>query len=125
MLKKLLAVTGLSLMVVAGTAFAQVPPDVAAGIRKIGPIVDQPNTAKLYAPLFKDQREPYAGVSVTRDVAYGPDSLNKLDVFTTGPSQQGKTVVVFVHGGAFQRGDKHQGAAPFYDNVMLWATKQG
>jgi triacylglycerol lipase len=125
MLKGLFAATSLSLMTVSSAAFAQVPPDIAAGIRKIGPIVDQMNTAKLYAPLFKDQKEPYAGVTVTRDVAYGPDALNKLDVFTPGSSQPGKTVVVFVHGGAFEHGDKRLPASPFLDNVMLWATKQG
>jgi triacylglycerol lipase len=125
MLKRLFAASGLSLMMVSGTAFAQVPPDIAAGIRKIGPIVDQPNTAKLYSPLFKDQKEPYSGVSVTRDVAYGSDALNKLDVFTADASQKGKTVVVFVHGGGFEHGDKRLGGGPFLDNVMLWATKQG
>jgi triacylglycerol lipase len=124
MLRRPLAAIGLSLITIS-SAFAQVPPDIAAGIRKIGPIVDQPNTARLYAPLFKDQKEPYAGVTVTRDVAYGPDALNKLDVFTSGPSQPGKTVVVFVHGGGFEHGDKHPGGGPFLDNVMLWATKQG
>jgi dipeptidyl aminopeptidase/acylaminoacyl peptidase len=125
MLKGFIAAMGLSLMMISGAALAQVPPDIAAGIHKIGPIVDPVNTAKLYAPLFKDQKEPYAGVTVTRDVAYGPDALNKLDVFTTGPAQPGKTVVVYVHGGGFERGDKRQGTTPFYDNVMLWATKQG
>ncbi len=33
-------------------ALAQVPPDIVEGIRKIGPIVDAPGTAKLYAPLL-------------------------------------------------------------------------
>jgi len=125
MLKGLFAATGLSLVTMSSVASAQMPPDIAAGIRQIGPIVDQMNTAKLYAPLFKDQKEPYAGVTAARDVAYGPDALNTLDVFTTGPSPQAKTVVVFVHGGAFEHGDKHQGAGPFFDNIMLWATKQG
>jgi hypothetical protein len=41
-----------ALMSAPGVSFAQVPPDIAAGIRKIGPIVDTPGTAKLYAPLF-------------------------------------------------------------------------
>src|SRR5262249_58152262 len=125
MLKALFTATGLSLTTCASAALAQVPPDIAAGIHKIGPIVDPINTAKLYAPLFKDQEKAYAGVTVTRDVAYGPDALNKLDVFTAVPSRQGKTVVVFVHGGGFEHGDKRQGASPFFDNVMLWATKQG
>ncbi len=107
------------------TAFAQVPPDIAAGIRRIGPIVDTMNTAKLYAPLFKDQKEPYSGVTVSRDISYGPDPLNRLDVFTGGIGQPGKTVVIYVHGGGFERGDKRQPGTPFYDNLMLWVARQG
>ena len=124
MRKHVFAAAAMSLSL-AGGAFAQVPPDVAAGIRKIGPVVDTVNTAKLYAPYFEDQKEPYSGVTVTRDVAYGPDSLNKLDVFTSGPAQGGKTVVVYVHGGGFERGDKRQPRTPFYDNIMLWSVSQG
>jgi dienelactone hydrolase len=121
----ILAATVVSLMSVAGTCLAQVPPDIAAGIRKIGPIVDTPNTAKLYAPLFEQQKEPYHGVSVARDLAYGPDPLNRIDVFTSGASPAGKTVVMYVHGGGFERGDKRQANSPFYDNLMLWAVQQG
>jgi triacylglycerol lipase len=120
----LFVAAAISLISISGAA-AQVPPDIAAGIRKIGPIVDTVNTAKLYAPLFADQKEPYSGVTVARDVAYGPDPLNKLDVFTSGPAQTGKTVVIYVHGGGFERGDKRQRGTPFYDNIMLWAVKQG
>src|SRR5579871_2267853 len=114
----------LGMLCAAGAASAQVPPDIAAGIRKIGPIVDTPGTAKLYAPLFAGQKEPYPNVMVTRDVAYGPDPLNKLDVFTSG-SGSGKTVVVYVHGGGFERGTKRAPNSPFYDNIMLWLTRQG
>jgi acetyl esterase/lipase len=122
----LLTATVVSLMSVSGMASAQVPPEIAAGIRKIGPIVDTPNTAKLYAPLFEQQKEPYHGVTVTRDLAYGPDPLNRIDVFTSGPSAPvGKTVVMFAHGGGFERGDKRQAGSPFLDNLMLWATQQG
>jgi dienelactone hydrolase len=109
-----------------GVSLAQVPPDIAAGIRKIGPIVDTPNTAKLYAPLFESQKEPYPNVAVVRDIAYGPDPLNKLDVFASAPAAgTGRTVVFFVHGGGFERGDKRQPGSPFYDNLMLWLTQQG
>jgi triacylglycerol lipase len=113
-----------ALMSASGASLAQVPPDIAAGIRKIGPIVDSPGTAKLYAPLFAEQKEPYPNVKVVRDVAYGADPLNKLDVFTAG-SGAGKPVVVYVHGGGFERGDKRQAGSPFYDNIMLWLTQQG
>src|SRR5438067_5896863 len=96
-------------LLMSAPVFAQVPPDIAAGIRKIGPVVDTPNTGKLYAPLFKDVKEPYAGVKVARDIGYGPGPLNKLDVFTPNGAQPGsRMVVVFAHGGGFERGDKHQ-----------------
>jgi hypothetical protein len=36
----------------AGTIQAQVPPDIEAGLKKIGQIVDPPCTAKLYRPLM-------------------------------------------------------------------------
>jgi acetyl esterase/lipase len=118
--------TTLLVMLLSGVALAQVPPDIAAGIRKIGPIVDAPNTAKLYASLFQNQKEPYANVGVTRDIAYGPDALNKLDIFTPSAGQNGgRTVVIYVHGGGFERGDKRQAGTPFYDNLMLWLTQQG
>jgi len=104
--------------------FAQMPPDIAAAIRKMGPIVDPVNTANLYVPLFRNQKEPYPNVTVTRDIAYGQDAANKLDVFTSGRAQPGKIVVIFVHGGGYERGDKRQDDI-FYDNIMLWATQQG
>jgi triacylglycerol lipase len=73
-----------ALTATSSVALAQVPPDIAEGIRKIGPINDPPGTAKLYAPLFADHKEPYPNVTVVRDIAYGTDPLEKLDVFTAG-----------------------------------------
>jgi triacylglycerol lipase len=106
-------------------AHAQVPPDIAEGIRKIGPIVDAPGTAKLYAPLFATQKEPYPNVTVVRDVAYGTDPLQKLDVFTAAPTPGApKPVVVYLHSGGFERGDKRSPGSPFFDNIMLWLTRQ-
>ena len=125
---KTFAFAGTALLVISlsGGALAQVPPDIAAAIRKIGGVVDVPNTTKLYAPLFQNQKEPYPNVTVTRDFAYGPDPLNRFDIFTPSAKQNaGRTVVIYVHGGGFERGDKRQNGAPFYDNLMLWVTQQG
>jgi triacylglycerol lipase len=119
------AIAATALLVSLSAASAQVPPDIAAGIHKIGPIVDAANTAKLYAPLFASLKEPYANVAVTRDIAYGPDPLNRIDVFTPATQGANRTVVVYVHGGGFERGDKRQAGTPFYDNLMLWVTQQG
>jgi hypothetical protein len=83
----LLGVALFALTATAGVAHAQVPPDIAEGIRKIGPIVDNPGTSKLYSPLFANRKEPYPNVTVVRDIAYGTDDpLQKLDVFTAAPT---------------------------------------
>jgi triacylglycerol lipase len=102
---------------------SQIAPALAQGLAQIGRVVAPPPTEKLYAPLA--QREPYAGVQVRRDVRYGADARNLLDVFTPATRQAGQPVLVFVHGGGFMRGERRTGDSPFYDNIMLWALSQG
>ncbi len=108
------------------TAQAQLPTEAAARIRALGPVINPPATSEVMAPLLKE-REPYVGVTVQRDIAYGPDARHLLDVFTpvaaaTGP----RPVFMFVHGGAFVRGDRRSPpGGPFYDNVMTWAARNG
>ena len=46
---------------------------------------------------------------MTRDLAYGADARNRLDVFRKADTQ-GAPVLVFVHGGGFVMGDKRTGA---------------
>ena len=71
-------------------------------------------------------KEPYPDVKVARDISYGPDPRNRLDVFTPQTAQAGgRMVVIFAHGGAFERGDKHQPGSPFNDNLMLFLTAHG
>ncbi|MFL6696526.1 MAG: alpha/beta hydrolase [Vitreoscilla sp.] len=111
----------------AGPVLAQMPPALAERLLAIGPVIDAGATAPLYAPQFVE-REPYKGVDVERDVAYGPSERNLLDVFTPAARPAGKPlpVLVFVHGGAFVAGNRRTGVgSPFYDNVMLWATDHG
>lgn len=108
------------------TATAQVPPDIAAALRRIGPVVDVANTRPLYEPLFATQREPYPNVTLLRDVSYGADPLNTLDVFApeAAPTRP-RTVVFYLHGGGFERGDKRMPGSPFYNNPMLWLAQEG
>jgi acetyl esterase/lipase len=102
----------------------QIPADISAALQKMGRVIAPPPTEALYQAL--QQREPYAGVQVTRDLRYGPDARNLLDVFKPQTAQGGpRPVLVFVHGGAFMRGERRTGTSPFYDNIMLWALKQG
>ena len=90
---------------------------------EIGRVVDLPQTAPLYAPL--QAKEPYEHVKIDRDVKYGAADRNQLDVFMPEAGAAFRPVLIFVHGGAFIAGNKHAPGSPFYDNVMLWAVKNG
>jgi acetyl esterase/lipase len=121
-----LVVAGIALLISFG-ANAQIsalPPEVAAQVRALGPVIDPPKTAPIFAPF--QQKEPYEGVAVKRDIAYGPDDRNKLDVFTPEKTESApRPVLIFVHGGAYVAGNKRAGTSPFYDNIMLAALKNG
>jgi acetyl esterase/lipase len=104
-------------------AQAQMPPDLAAKIAAMGRVVDPENTGKLYGPL--QEKEPYAGVKVIRDVRYGKDERNVVDIFVPESGAAGRPVLMFVHGGGMIRGIKRAPGSPFYDNVMLFAAHHG
>ena len=60
---------------------------------------------EAYAPLIT--ASPKQGITVTRDIAYGQHVRQVLDVFSkTEDDLNAKPVIIFVHGGAFVRGDK-------------------
>jgi acetyl esterase/lipase len=156
----------------------QMPPDIAAQLRQIGPVVDPPATARIYRPLHP--RPPYPDVTVTRDLSYGPDARQTMDIFveaaappgpilmpptappvgvappapgapapapavTTAPAPTvtgpvppvttppagaavrggGRPVLVYVSGGAGNKIEPVAGGDAFYDNIMLWAVKNG
>jgi len=98
-------------------------PDLAAKIAAIGRVIDREATAPLFAPLHG--AEPYAGVKITRDIAYGPAERQRLDVFQVDGATGARPVLIFVHGGGFTGGTKHTPGSPFYDNVPLWAARNG
>jgi triacylglycerol lipase len=97
--------------------------DIAEKLAAIGRVIDPARTGAIYAPLH--QREPYPGVRVTRDVSYGPAERNRLDIFSADGATGTRPVLIFVHGGGFTGGDKSMPGSPFYDNVPLWAARNG
>lgn len=114
---RLLVAASLALSV---PAFGQVPPDIAANTRSMGQSMD-PASGAPYAALFPPSA--WDGVTVERDLAYGQDALQKLDVYRPDTDGAARPVILFVHGGGFTRGDKHGAFYP--DNIPLWAAKEG
>lgn len=88
--------------------------------REIGPEM-LGGTNKLFAGMN-------AGIDpatkVTRDLFYGPDERNRLDVFARAGAVDAP-VLVYLHGGGFVMGDKHTEGSPFYSNVGEFAARQG
>jgi len=109
--------------IASATAQAQMPPDIAAQLRAIGNGVCVPETAKIYKPL--QQKAPYPGVTVVRDIPFAPDPRTIMDVFAPEKGGGNRPVLIFVSGG---QGNKIEGPPDgdaFYDNIMLWAVKNG
>jgi triacylglycerol lipase len=122
MIRFLIATAPLVLAACASTPQSQMPPEIAAQVKAIGPVIDPPKTGAIYAPL--QPKEPYAAVRVTRDLKYGRDARHALDVFVPEKTSNAP-VLMFVHGGGFIRGDKRTPGSPFYDNIMLAAARAG
>jgi acetyl esterase len=85
---------------------------VAANVREV---------VARYTPYLA--RAPKADVNVTRDIAYGDDPRQRLDVFAT-PGGTGKPVVLFVHGGAFVDGERNR-SSEVYSNVLYYFARHG
>lgn len=70
--------------------------------------------------------QPADGLRSHMDIAYGPHARHRLDLHLPDDAVAGhdRPVVVFVHGGAFIRGDK--ASSPYiYANVPRWCARQG
>jgi hypothetical protein len=127
-----------------GVAQAQVPADIEAQLVKIGHVVDPPCTAKLYRPLMpakdivdqlaemKETGKPseqvplYPGITISRDVSFGPDPKDVMDISVGDKGPASRPVLIYVPGGAgnkIELQDKEANA--FYDNISRWANENG
>ena len=126
----------------AGALHAQVPPAIEAELVKMGRVVDPGCTGKLFRPLFGkndynaywpvDAAAPninvklYPGVTVMRDVSYGPQPKDLIDIFVPEKGGSNRTVFVYVPGGAGNKIEQQSVEANiFYDNIGKWAADQG
>ena len=126
----LIAFGGIS--IAAGVAEAQVPANIESELVKMGHIVDPPCTAKLYRPMMpandinSDETPLYPGITILRDVSFGSNPRDVVDIFSADKGPGSRPVLIYVPGGVgnkIELQDKEANA--FYDNIARWATKNG
>ncbi len=124
------AILSLACPLAGGSARAQVeklPPYLQETLAEIGPVYQKDirtniaATVAAFLPLLK--AAPKDGVTVTKNKSYGTDPKQILDVYQPTP-RIGAPVVVFVHGGAYVRGDKDENGE-VYGNIATWFARQG
>jgi triacylglycerol lipase len=99
---------------------------------KIGQIVDPGCTAKLYRPLMpvndinSSVTPLYPRIAIDRDVNFGPNPKDLIDIFTADKGGGSRPVLMYVPGGAGNKIEQQvREANAFYDNIGRWATKNG
>ena len=130
LLVALIAFCGIS--IAAGVAEAQVPANIESELVKMGHIVDPPCTAKLYRPMMpandinSDQTPLYPGITILRDVSFGPNPRDVVDIFSADKDTGSRPVLIYVPGGVGNKIElQDREANAFYDNIARWATKNG
>jgi acetyl esterase/lipase len=100
---------------------AAIPPEVAAKVRALGPVLNdevRSSARSLYAPL---QPKIGSDILVSSDITYGPDERHKLDLLAPASKPAAPIpVVIYVHGGAYVRGDKSLPDTPFFQNIAAF-----
>ena len=107
---------------------------LAAGTVQAGPLREmlQERRAERQAAVQADGRDDELagtrrmaparvppGVEVARDVSYGPDRAQRVDVYTPQAGTRDAPVIVMVHGGGWKRGDKSMQAV-VENKVARW-----
>jgi triacylglycerol lipase len=86
----------------------------------MGPTLN-PDVISQSMALMKPLQAPRTGLSVSKDIAYGPDPLQKMDLYPPQESAAAAApTVIYVHGGGFARGDKQGG-----ENIAAYFARHG
>jgi acetyl esterase len=111
----------------AGAQVSVLPPDIQQMLATVGPIwgsalgKNVEITTSAFQPLLR--AAPKDGVTVSKNIAYGEDPKQILDVYQPN-GKSGVPVVIFIHGGAYVRGDKDV-YGEMYGNIGTWFARQG
>lgn len=98
---------------------ANLPKETVAAIAAMGPNLNPEVIEKSFA-LMRPLEASRDGMAAEKDIAYGSDPLQKLDIWQPKGGRGRAPIVVFVHGGGFARGDKKD-----YDNIPAYFARHG
>ncbi len=106
----------------------QIPDSLRRLMAEIGPRwgEDVPGNVRLMVERFSAvlTDAPRDGVEVSRDIAYGEDARQCLDIFRPARANDATPVLMFVHGGAFVDGERNR-SAEVYANVLYYFARHG
>jgi triacylglycerol lipase len=113
-------------LLAANPALAQMPADIAAKLRAIGPVLNPQMIQATFELYLAKVPKAAPGVSSLEDLPYGPDERQRLDVFAPAALPgRAMPVVLFVPGGGFVGGAKSRPGVPFYQNVGVFFARNG
>ena len=128
MIKRILcAILAATVTQAAHAQVSNMPPHVQARLAEVGPVWGKDiagnlaKTLEVYAPILRDA--PKSGIKVTRDQGYGPDARHRADMYQPDAGSA-MPVVVFIHGGAYVRGERDV-SPEVYGNVATYFARQG
>lgn len=105
-----------------------IPQHLRQEMARIGPIWSQDPAAHIaqmteaFTTLLSNA--PDRGVTCRADVSYGDHQRQKLDIYTGSGGATDAPALLFVHGGAFVKGDKNK-TPQIYSNVLRYFAAQG
>jgi acetyl esterase len=109
--------------------FAGLPDGDAAALRAMGPRWGEDinrhreQVVAIYTPVLAATSR--SGIRVDAGLAYGSHPRHRLDVYRSAATpEQGAPMAVFVHGGAFMRGNMNSNAE-IYGNVARYLARHG
>ncbi len=113
------ALTAFALSLPARADISSLPPDVVAQIAAMGPNLNPDVITKSFALMRPLVPAPPASVKITKDVSYGDDPMQTLDI--DQPAQgRNLPVAVYVQGGGFTGVNKND-----YDNIPAYFAQHG
>jgi acetyl esterase len=110
------------------TNFPEIPDELRALMAEIGPRwgTNPAGHVKLMIDRFSEllKHSPKDGVTVRRDISYGPYPQQIFDLFTPEDAAIKRPALIFVHGGAFVDGHPNR-TEEIYSNVLHFFARHG